>query len=98
MEMIGIALYLLGCLIVPSFLLNLLLVPFQILDHEILASEFEMVTVVIDALGWRQMEIVQDFINRVSLDPQDVPVLPTLTLHCYNNELTSRVLACLLAC
>lgn len=67
--------YLLGSFVKPAFLLNLLLVTLQVLDHEIFASELEVIAVVIDALVWRQMVIVHDFVDCIALDPQYVPVL-----------------------
>ena len=69
--------YLLGSFIKLAFLLDLLLVALQILDHEILTSQLEVISVMVDALSRCQMEIVKHFIDGVSLDPKDVPVLTT---------------------
>ena len=50
--------YLLGSFIKLAFLLDLLLVALQILDHEILTSQLEVISVMVDALSRCQMEIV----------------------------------------
>ena len=70
--------YLPSRLVLSALLLNLLLVPLEILDHEILACQLEMVAVMVDPLSGRQVDVVEEFVNRVSFDPEDVPVFPTL--------------------
>ena len=67
--------YLLGSLVKPAFLLNLLLVTLQVLDHEIFAGQLEVIAVVIDALVRRQVVIVHDFVDGIALHPQYVPIL-----------------------
>ena len=62
-------------LIITTLLFNLLLVALQVLDHEILSGQLEVVPVVIDPLSWVQVEVVQYFVNGVTLDPENVPVL-----------------------
>ena len=67
--------YLLGSLVETTLFLYLLLVALQVLDHEILSGQLEVVPVVIDPLSWVQVEVVQYFVNGVTLDPENVPVL-----------------------
>ena len=66
---------LLSCLVETTLFLYLLLVALQVLDHEILSGQLEVVPVVIDPLRWVQVEVVQYFVNGVALDPENVPVL-----------------------
>ena len=68
-------LYLLGSLVETTLFLYLLLVALQVLDHEILSGQLEVVPVVIDPLSRVQVEVVQNFVNGVALDPENVPVL-----------------------
>ena len=73
-------LYLLRSLIETAFFLNLLLVPLQILDHQVLSRQLKMVPVVIDPLRGIQVKVVEDFVNGVPFDPENVPVLPIFTI------------------
>lgn len=69
--------YLLCSLFESALLLNLLLISLQVLDHQVFSRQLKVVPVMIDPLCWVQMEVVQYFINGISFDPQDVPVLPS---------------------
>lgn len=57
-----------------AVLLKLFLVPLQVLNHQVLSGQFEVVTVVVHLLMLLQVEVVQDFVDGVSLNPEDVPI------------------------
>ncbi len=58
-----------------AFLLQLFLMSLQILDHQVFPCQLIMISEVIDPLMGLQVKVIQDFIDGVSLDPQQVPVL-----------------------
>ena len=53
-----------------AFLFKLLLMPFKVLDHQILPREFIMVPEVIHSLVRLQMEMVEDIVDAVAFDPE----------------------------
>ena len=55
--------------------LQLLLVPLQVLHHQILPGQLVVVPVMIYALMRLQMTMVHDVVDLVSFDPKDVPVI-----------------------
>jgi hypothetical protein len=67
-----------GSLFELAFLLELLLVPLEVLDHEVLTREFVVVPVVVHLLVLLQVEVVQNFVDAVSFHPEEVPVLPVM--------------------
>ena len=64
-----------GSFFCAAFLFNLFLVALQVLHHEILASEFEVVAEVVEALVVGKVLVVHNFVDEVALNPQDVPVV-----------------------
>ena len=86
-------LYLLSSLVETTLFLYLLLVALQVLDHEILSGQLEVVPVVIDPLSWVQVEVVQYFVNGVALDPENVPVLTEKIKQALMKQVDGRCLA-----
>jgi len=52
-----------------AFFLLLLLVPFEILDHQIFSGQLKMISIMVNSLMWLQMEMIKYFIDGISLDP-----------------------------
>lgn len=52
-----------------------LLVPLQVLYHEILSRQLIVVTKMIDALARLQVIVIQDVVDLVALHPEDIPVV-----------------------
>ena len=59
---------------------QLFLVPFEVLNHEVLSGQLEVVPEMVDPLVWLQMAVVEDLIDGISLNPQDVPVFSVITI------------------
>ena len=71
--------YLLCSLIKAAFLLDLFLVPLQVLHHQVLSRQLEMVPVVIDPLSRIQVLVVKNVVDGVTFNPKYVPIVPIQT-------------------
>ena len=61
-------------LFISSFFLKLAFVAFEILDHEILATQLAVVSKVIDSLMRLEVNVIKYFMNPLLVRPDDVPV------------------------
>ena len=47
----------------------------EVLHHQVLPRQLKVIPVVVDLLLLLEVEVVEDLVDGVSLDPEDVPVL-----------------------